>query len=210
MLSFLIADDHEIVVLGIEDVLKQEFPDAEVHSARTFPETLEAASKQKFDLIILDITFPGGGDPTMIKQLRKKSPHVKILMISAISESVAALPFIFAGANGFISKLGTKTDIMNAVKVVLNGDTAIGIEIKKLLINFRNAGSLNPLERLTKKELKIATMLRSGKNNTDICEELNLRPSTISTFKTKIFDKLEVKNTIELDRLMQIYQNFVI
>ena len=121
MLRFLIADDHEIIRKGITQILLEEFPDASIAEAGDTSSLIEKAIAAQWDIIISDISMPGGGGIEAIKQILEKNPKQPILIVSAHIEDIYATRSLSAGASGFLNKDIATEELINAVKIILSG-----------------------------------------------------------------------------------------
>lgn len=203
--KILIVDDHFIVRSGMSFLLENEIDRVEVFAANDFPEAIAKLEKSFFDLVILDINLPGGEKQCMIDDLRELQKDVKILIFSVLGEDTYAYRYIQAGANGYLNKLSERDTIVKAVKAVLEVGIYISVDILDKLISFskNKKENSNPLEELTQREFEIAKLLVKGYGNLEIANELNLKMTTVSTHKLKIFKKVHITNIIELYELFK-------
>lgn len=197
--NILIVDDHPVIRTGVSIILEEKFKHLNIATTENYTETLLFLSSTKIDLIILDINIPGGKNTAMIQEIKNIQPNVKILIFSVYEEETHACPYIIAGANGYLNKLSDRKKIVAAVDAVLKTGNYLTADIIDALIN-ASAGkeSLNPLDKLSKRELEISELLIKGDGNIEIANKLNIQLTTVSTHKNKIFSKLKIKNIIEL------------
>lgn len=197
--NILIVDDHLVVRTGVSIILEEKFKHLNIATTENYTETLLFLSSTKVDLIILDINIPGGKNTTMIQEIRNIQPNVKILIFSVYEEETHACPYIIAGANGYLNKLSDRKKIVAVVDAVLKTGNYLTTDIIDALIN-ASAGkeSLDPLDKLSKRELEISELLIKGDGNIEIANKLNIQLTTVTTHKNKIFSKLKIKNIIEL------------
>lgn len=203
--KILIVDDHFIVRSGMSFLLEKEIDRVQVFAANDFPEAIAKLEKIFFDLIILDINLPGGEKHYMIDDLRELQKDVKILIFSVLEEDAYAYRYIQAGANGYLNKLSESDTIVKAVKAVLEVGIYISADILDKLISFskNKKENTNPLEKLTQREFEIAALLVKGYGNLEIANELDIKMTTVSTHKLKIFKKVHITNIIELYELFK-------
>ncbi len=195
----LLVDDHLVVRTGVSIILEENFKDLTIFSAKTFPETISFIKENSIDLIILDINIPGGKNREMIHDIRAFQPDVKILIFSAYNDEDYACQYIIAGANGYLNKLSSEQTIVTAVESIIKNGTYFTPEIiNKIVSASINKTALNPLDTLSKREFQISELLLSGDGNIEIANKLNIQMSTVSTYKSRIFEKLNVKNLVEL------------
>ncbi|HRB72954.1 response regulator transcription factor [Flavobacterium sp. WV_118_3] len=207
--NILIADDHSVVRQGVSLILKYSLPNIIINQTDTLNGVLEKMVVTTFDLIILDINLPGGNNVLMIEKIRGIDPNVKILMFSAFEEDLYAMRYLNSGANGYLNKLGNEEEIVEAVRKVMTTGKYISDSLKDKLINdlLNNVSQTNPLERLSNRELEISRLLVNGYGNLEIANHLNIQMSTVSTYKGRIFEKLDIKNVVSLADLFKLYEN---
>lgn len=200
MTNILIAEDHAIVRLGISILLKNLYPGTNVLEVDDFNEAIKAINQHPIDLIILDINIPNGNSIQMIDTIRVRQPDTKILIFSAYDEDLYAQRYIEAGANGFLSKGARGPEIDKAIKTVLNYDIYASEYVKQSLLQRladKNAVA-NPLQTLSNRETEVMQLLIEAKSVSEISAMLNLQISTVSTYRKRIFEKLSIKNIVEL------------
>ena len=210
MYQILIADDHSIVRYGTALVVKEILPAGTISEARNFDELLKLIDTQTFDLLVLDINIPGGNYLQMIDVIRLRQPAVKILVFSGYDEQLYALRYLQAGADGYVVKQAPEGELKTAIQTILNNDKYISPAIKQNLINGLNApktGSGNPLNSLSNREMEVMQQLIKGASIAEISQTLSLQISTVSTYKTRIFEKLEVNNVVALVEKVKLYDS---
>jgi len=197
--TFLLADDHGLIRQGIAFLLEEIDQETEIFHASTLHQTLECLKENPIDIAIIDAHFPDGNSLSILPEIKKVSPETKVLIFSGIEENTNALKYINAGANGFLSKLSEEEDIKNALLKMVNEGEYISAATQTLLLNsIRDPKLINPLHQLTERELEIAKMYAKGLGNLEIANHLNIKQNTVSTLKKRIFDKLNLKNLVEL------------
>ncbi|MCF2492713.1 MULTISPECIES: response regulator transcription factor [Dyadobacter] len=209
MKTILLVEDHSIVRMGVKLLIEDVIPAVVIIEAASFSETLRVLQTRHFDLVILDIRIPGGEAFNMIPRIRAVQENVKILVFSSQEEELYALHYVKAGANGFLPKDTSNEELERAVSSVLNGGTYISNVVQQQLVNntlVDRESRESPLEILSNRELEIMDMLLTGKWTKDIAIELNIKESTVSTYKARIFEKLEVTNVLELFKKVEIYK----
>lgn len=202
-MRILIADDHSVVRQGVSLILRDTFDDIKIGQADSFYETLTLLKDSAFDLLLLDINLPGGNHPAMIDDIKNMQDDIKILMFSAYEEEHYAMRYLQAGAHGFINKLSAEDKIIEAVNTVLNNEIYIGDGLKTILSSGTTGD--NPKDLLSKREFEIGKLLVKGEGNLEIANRLNIRMSTVSTYKTRIFEKLGVTNVVTLAEKYRLY-----
>ncbi|MCH8545143.1 MAG: response regulator transcription factor [Cryomorphaceae bacterium] len=194
----IVADDHSIVRRGIHLLFSRIDSSFDVIEADTFPRTIELLKTRQPDLVVLDINLPGGNSSKMMAEIMSISPHCKVLVFTSYEEDVYAEAFLRAGALGYVNKLSPENDIEDAIKTTLEGKTYVSPQFQSKLKDRTSKKGINPLNHLSKRELEVGRLLAAGDGNLLIMEQLNLKPSTISTYKQRIFQKLKVNNIAEL------------
>lgn len=198
--NVLIADDHSIVRYGIILLLKEVLPRAEFYEAATFTETKKILGDKPMELLILDVNIPGGDNVRMVESLKAQFPEVKILIFSAYPEQTYALRYIQVGADGYLHKDSSERVIKKAVETVLAGKSFLSDTVKENAFSqilSKNSG-LNGIDALSNRELDVATHLVKGLGIIEIAALLNLQMSTVSTYKKRVFEKLQINNLPEL------------
>lgn len=196
---FIIADDHSVVRRGVSFVLKELYPAATVFMAASFAEIYKILEAEKVDLLFLDVNFPDGSSLGIIPYLKRVKPGMKILIFSAFDEEIYAVRYLSAGANGYLNKLCTENDIKNAVDLIMLSGKYISENIRmKIMDTFIFNNNFNPLSQLSNREIEIAKLLVKGHSNSAICELLQLKKTTVSTYKRRVFEKLEINKLTSL------------
>jgi len=206
--SFIVADDHSIVRQGVSFVIRELYQGANVLQADNFSEILRLINQEKIDLLVLDVNFPDGSSLSVLPEIKKSQPDVKILIFSAYDEDIYAIRYINAGANGYLNKLCTEDEMKLAITSVMNYGKYTSQNIKDRIVDsFILKTPSNPLEQLSNREIEIAKLMVEGYGNIEICSALDLKKTTVSTYKNRIFEKLKVENLSELYQLFNLYTN---
>lgn len=201
MPSFLIAEDHSVLRMGISMIIKEMYADAAITEADTFYETLKLLQQKPFDLLLLDIQLPGGDHLDMINAARQKQPGIPILIFSSYDEMLYGLNYMKAGANGYLSKTAPPAIAKVAIEKVLSGETYLSAPLQEKLINVALKPKHSPEQSgtsLSPREMEVMQLLAKGYTGKEIKAALNIQDSTISTYKAKILEKMNVTNVIEL------------
>lgn len=205
--SFLIADDHSIVREGIDFLLEETFENSKIFHAANFAEIIKSLNSSKIDLIILDVNFPDGNSLNYITTIRKIQPQVKILIFTGYDENIYAIRYLRAGANGYLSKLSSKEVLVNAFDTILKTGKYVSDNIQdKILNSFIQRKASNPVELLSNREIEIARLLLNRLSNHQIADSLKLQRTTVSTYKNRIFEKLEIESLTDLAQIFQLYE----
>src|SRR5690606_27467975 len=210
--KILIADDHGIVRIGLSIMIKKLRPQAEIQEADNFKSVLDIVNKTKFDLIIMDINMPNGNFQQTFDIVKIKQPNVKVLVFSSQDEQTYAIRYLKLGADGFLPKISDDQTLKKALEKMFDRGSYVSEEIKDtIIINSLNKKQTtqNPLTTLSDREIEIADKLIKGETLKDISNELNLHVSTASTYKTRIFKKLDVQSIPELIDIFRFYDNLI-
>lgn len=201
-MKFLITDDHAIVRRGLIDILKGIYPKGHFYEASNGAQAIEILSNQQMDIVLLDISMPGRNGLETLKQLRAQQVTSPILILSMHSENQYALRALKAGASGFLNKETAAEELINAVQKVLAGKIYVTSAIaEKLAERFgRKSEKGDSLDELSDRELEVMLLLASGKSISEIADELSLSNTTVSTYRGRILDKLQLKNNAELTK----------
>lgn len=205
--TFITADDHSVITKSISFILKDLYSKSTVLELNCINDLIKTLYIQTVDLLLLDITFPDGNTLNIIPTIRKIQPNIKILIFSGMEENIYALRYINAGANGYLSKLSSEEEIKEAIKEIMVSGKYLSEKIQdKITNNYIFKKVTNPLEALSNRELEITHLMIEGYGNTEICSVLDLQKSTVSTYKTRIFEKLGVDNLSDLIQLFNLYK----
>ena len=200
-MKFLIIDDHAIVRKGLSQLLKEEFPDAEIAEAVDDNEVYQKTRKQIWDVILLDISMPGRNGMEILKQLRAENVKAPILVLTMHQEDVYGPRVLKAGANGFLNKEMATEELVAAVHRVLAGRKYISGALAEKLAESLNDNTGKPAhETLSDREMQVLQLLASGKTVSDVANELSLSVNTISTYRNRLLEKLTLHNNAELTR----------
>jgi DNA-binding NarL/FixJ family response regulator len=201
-MKILIADDHSVVRQGVSLMLKDAFDTIDIEQADSFYETLNLVKDNEFDLLMLDINLPGGDNVSMIEDVRGMQKDLRVLMFSAYEEDQYGLRYLQAGAQGYLNKLSSEDKILDAVRTVLDGGVYFGSSVNAAALK-----DINPLDTLSAREIEIAGMLVKGEGNLEIANKLGIGMSTVSTYKSRIFEKMGVTNIVAMAEKYWHYNN---
>lgn len=199
MLSVLIADDHAIVRKGMRQILSTTNDIILSAEATDGTEMLSMIRKQKFDVILMDISMPGINALDALKQLRAEYPSLPVLILSMYPEEQYAMRFLKAGASGYLTKSSAPDELISAIKKVSQGKKYISPALADFL-----AGSLDqdtdklPHELLSDREYQIMLMISLGKTPRVISDELSLSVKTVNNYRRRVLDKMNMKSNAEI------------
>src|SRR5690554_2427188 len=205
---FITADDHSVITRSLEFILKDLYNGAVVYRCSSLDDVLKVLPTTTVHLLMLDITFPGENPLGVLPYLKRNYPGLKILIFSGHEESLYAVRYINAGANGYLSKLSTEKEIKNAISQVMDNGRFYSEDIKeKIMDNYILKKPMNILEQLSHREFEIAKLMVDGQTNYEISKTLKLVKSTVATYRKRIFDKLEVDSLPDLMQLFNLYHD---
>lgn len=199
MIKILIADDHPVVRKGLKEII-EEIPDMAVRGeASNGQEAVEKAQKSDFDIVVLDISMPGINGLDILKQLKSEKPELSILVLSMYPEEQYAVRVLRAGASGYLTKESTPEELIAAIRKASKGGKYISSSLAEKLAFDLETDAERPLhETLSDREYQVMRMIASGKTGKEIGEELFLSVKTISTYRARILEKMEMKSNAEL------------
>jgi len=212
MKKVLLVDDHTIVQYGIIQLILKEFPGTEINTAGDMDEMINQLRQDEFDLLILDINIPNGNNLQMIDIVKLRQPGIRILVFSGYDEQIYAIRYLQSGVHGYLNKNNSEKELPAAIKIVLKGERYISPAIRESLLDIttgnKDAQTGNPFKKLSNREFEVLQSLVNGLSLAEIGSSLNLGVSTVSTYKQRIFEKLEIENIVELVEKVRLHHSF--
>jgi DNA-binding NarL/FixJ family response regulator len=201
MLQVLLVDDHELIRAGLKQVLQAGLGKMIVGEAANATDALTLLQKQNWDIAITDITLPGRSGLDLLVEFKNLRPEMPVLVLSVLSEDEIATRVLKAGAAGFVHKETSGDELVKAVRKVLAGGKYVSTSLaEKLATQIGNPQTENPHKKLSDREYLVMTMLASGKTLTQISKILSLSIKTISTYRSRIMQKMHMATNAELTR----------
>lgn len=198
MIKIFIVDDHEIIRHGLKTILLNEPDMSVVGEEENGTELLRQLSDIDCDIMLLDLNIPGRNGTELIVELKRRKPNMHILVLSINSENKSALPSLNAGASGYLSKDAALGEMVGAIrKIFAKGRYLSTTLAEQLAFDLLQTEAVSN-RKLSGLESNITLMIASGKSAKAIANELGLSVSTIFTYRRKIFEKLKIKNNVEL------------
>jgi two-component system, NarL family, invasion response regulator UvrY len=195
----LIADDHEIIRQGFKKILSETDDMTVIGEANNGNEVIKFIKKTDVDVVVLDFDMPHKNGLDTLIELKTLKPKLPVLILSIFSEEHYGTRFLKAGASGYMGKASASDQLVLAVRKVASGGTYISPALTdKLVAGLNNNFDKALHESLTDREFQVFRMLAEGKKLTDIAEELFLSVNTISTYRTRILDKMEMENNASI------------
>lgn len=207
IVRIIVADDHGIVRMGLIQTLKRLLPEAVITEVEDFKSMYRVISDQQLDLAIMDVNMPNGTVQEAIDFIKIKQPKLKILIFSSQDEELYALRYLKMGAGGYLSKQSSSSIIETALTSMLTTGRYASEAVKEAMYFESVSGNTktSPVEILSDRELQIANKLAEGLPLKEISNQLNLHSSTISTYKNRLFEKLQIKSIPELVEILRMY-----
>jgi DNA-binding NarL/FixJ family response regulator len=204
---FLLVDDHAIVRLALNTILKDTYTNAIVQESADGIDIIERLTATSYDLIIMDIQMPNCETLWLINYIHVNYPAIPVLIFSMSPENIYALRVLKAGAKGFVSKASSMEELKKAIDLALNGKRYISQAIAEMVSLQTFKKSDTPFAFLSLRELQISALLLAGNTGNEISKILSIGYSTVGTHKGRIYQKLNVSNLVELKELSNIYHS---
>jgi len=199
VIRVLVADDHAIVRRGLKLILSEEFERVVVGEAQNGKELIEQIEKDDWEVVVLDITMPGRSGLDLLKEIKRLRPQLPVLILSMHSEDQFAVRAFKAGAAGYMTKEKAPEELVKAIKKVLAGGKYVSATLAETLVSGLEVDTDKPAyESLSDREYQVLRMIASGKTVKEIADELSLSMKTISTYRTRILEKLRMRTNAEL------------
>jgi two-component system invasion response regulator UvrY len=199
MSRILIADDHAVTRAGMRQFLQTDSPNNSIGEAATGAETLTRLRDQPWDLLILDISMPDRGGLDILQHVRAAHPNLPILIASSFPEKQYAVNALRAGASGYVAKDQPPEAFLRAVHTVLNGRRFISTSLAELLVEGLDNPSDRPIHtELSQREFQILCKLGAGRSVSEIAKELFISVKTVSTYRSRVLEKMGLKNNADL------------
>ncbi len=201
MLRILIADDHEIVRRGLKQILLEGFSFVHIEEANDGPSLAEKALSEEWDIVVSDLAMPGGGGLEALRRIKEKRPDLPVLILSIYPEEQYALNVIKSGAAGYLNKDAAPEELVNAVQRILTGKKYIsGDMAEKMARQLQHKPKLPLHELLSEREINVFQMLAQGKSVSEISTILEIKATTVSTYRSRILEKMNMKSNVDLTR----------
>jgi DNA-binding NarL/FixJ family response regulator len=199
MIRALIADDHAVVRQGLKQILGDTPEMLVAGEATTGQEVLDKVRAEPWDVVVLDISMPDRSGLDILKQLRSERPKLPVLVLSMHSEDQYAMRVLKAGASGYLTKDSAPDELVKAIRKVVSGGTYVSsLLAEKLAFEIGTDSSRLPHETLSDREFQVLRGIAAGKSVTEIAAELYLSPKTVSTYRARLLQKMNLGTTAEL------------
>jgi two-component system invasion response regulator UvrY len=200
-LRILIVDDHAVVRDGLKQLLAEKYRDATFGEAGNAQQALDKLDNADWDVMLLDLTMPGRGGLDVLNQFKGIQPQTRILVLTMHPADQYAVRVLKAGAVGYLTKESASDEVVAAIEKVMAGGTYVTAALaEKLITNMSSASTGKPHEQLSDREFQVLLMLASGKSVKEMGGELSLSVKTISTYRTRVFEKMKFKSNADAVR----------
>jgi two-component system, NarL family, invasion response regulator UvrY len=198
MKRILIADDHSYIRRGLTQILKDEFPFAQITEVANGDELINTISVYDFDLVISDLEMPGKNGLEALEKIKELKSHIPVLILSIYDEDLYAVRTLKAGASGYLNKNSAPEELIKAIRKIQNGKKYMSQEVAAKM------EQTNPRKRnadvLSNREITILKMLAEGKSSSQIADSLELAVTTVSTYRSRILEKLQLSSNADITR----------
>jgi two-component system, NarL family, invasion response regulator UvrY len=200
-MKILLVDDHQVVRQGLKQMLADEYPKAVFGEAGTAAEAVQAIHGQKWDLVLLDLNLPGRGGLDALGDFKAAQPLLPVLVLSMHPEAEFAVQALRAGAAGYLTKQSAAEELLAAVQKALVGGRYITASLaEKLAADVAGDARQLPHEELSPREFETLRRLAAGDSVKEISATLGLSSKTVSTYRARVLEKLNLRTTVDLAR----------
>lgn len=199
MIRVLVVDDHPIVREGLKQILSDTEDILVVDEADSGQAVLDCTAKTNFDVVLLDISMPGRDGLEVLRELKQHKPKLPVLILSMYPEEHYAVRVLRGGASGYLTKSSAPDELISAIRKVASGRKYISATLAERLTYELDRDASKPLhEILSDREYQVMHMLSTGKSVKDIALELDLSVKTVSTYRSRVLEKMNMKNNAEI------------
>ncbi len=199
MIRILIADDHAIVRAGLKQFIADQIDMQVTGEAATGDEAIALVRAQEFDVVLLDISMPDKNGIDTLKAIRQIRPELPVLILSGHAEEQYAVNLLRAGASGYLNKETASTQLVGAIRTAVQGRKYVSPALAQVLAEGVTGGGAEPLHaQLSQREFQIFCKLAAGQAVSQIADELHLSVKTVSTYRTRVLEKMGMKSNADL------------
>jgi DNA-binding NarL/FixJ family response regulator len=200
MLKILIGDDHAIIRKGLRQILTEEFVPCAIDEASSGREVIKKTGEKSYDILILDISMPERNGIDILQQLKIEQPSLPILVLSIHPEEQYAVRVLKSGAAGFLNKASAPEELVKAIQKISGGGRYISPAVAEHLADRINDPNRMPHENLSSREYQVMLLIASGKTLSEISDELALSVKTVSTYRSRLLEKMSMENNAKLTK----------
>ena len=206
-MNILLVDDHELFRSGIKSILENKGDFMVVEEAASGEEAIDKIREQLPDLVLMDVNMPGIGGMEATRRLQRMHPDLPVIAVTVLNDDPFPSKMLDAGARGFLTKTDPADELFVAINAVMQGNYHISNHIaqKLALSGFVGKTEASPLAKLSPREMQTMVMIAQGKKTGEIADIMCLSPKTISTFRSRLFEKMGVINDVELTHVALRY-----
>ena len=198
-IKVIIADDHAILRAGLKQILAETDDIVVISEAENAAEAIKLGCQTEADVLLLDIALPDRSGMDALKYIKHVNTHIAVLMLSMYKEDQYAIRALKSGAAGYLCKQSASSELVNAIRVVAKGKKYITPEVAEILANQVGVESAKaPHETLSDREFQTLTMIASGFSVGDIAEKLSLSVKTISMYRTRMLEKMQLRHNADI------------
>lgn len=206
MIRLLLVDDHHLVRSGLRRLLDEEEDLEVVAEAASGEESLRLVRELEPDVVLMDVNMPGMGGLEATRRLLSAHRKIKVIAVSMYDDEPYPSRLLEAGAAGYLSKDSAAEEVVAAVRQVAAGKSFVASSIaSRLAVSLIKGSGGSPFDQLSQREMQVALMVTQGRGTQAISDTLCLSPKTVSTYRYRVFEKLDVHNDVELTRLAMRY-----
>lgn len=199
MLRVLIVDDHPLIRKGLRQILVESVHIGLVEEAADGAQAIEAVRTGHFDVVVLDISLPGKDGMEVLRDIKELSPETPVLMLSIQPEEQYALRAFRLGASGCLNKSGAPDELVEAIRVVASGGSYVSPAASEaLVIGVKSGDGRPPHLLLSEREHQVMLLLAGGSTVSEVASSLNLSVKTVSTYRARILEKMNLANNAQL------------
>lgn len=199
MKNILLIDDHEVVRSGIKRIFDKQPGLVTFGEASTAAEAFQRVREHVWDIVVLDLSLGGRDGLEVLKEMKQIRPKLPVLILSMHAEELFARRALKAGADGYITKSSPRAELATAINKVINGGRYVSSALaEKLAIDLRRDQDRPPHELLSDREFEVMRLIASGKTVSEVASTLNLSVGTISTYRSRILEKMAMRTNAEL------------
>jgi len=203
MINLLLADDHDLVRTGMRRLLEDVGDLSLILEAASGEDAVSICRDENINVVLMDINMPGMGGIEATKKILQRNDSIKIIVVTMNEDEVLAQTLLKLGAAGYLTKGCKITEMVHAIREVMANRRYITPEIAQqlALATTKTEEEQSPFHELSERELQVMMMVLDGRKTNDISDNLCLSPKTVSTYRHRLFSKLQIKTDVELARL---------
>lgn len=202
MIKVLLVDDHELIRTGVKGILDKVDDIDVTGEASSGEEAIQLVQKTSPDVVLMDVSMPGMGGIEATRRLLRIKPDLKVIALTVLDEDPFPSRLHEVGAMGFLTKGCPADEMLRAIRAVDSGHHYIASDVaRKHTLTEWQGNADNPFKILSSREIQVLLQILEGHKNLEISDILSLSPKTVSTYRQRIYDKLDIKNDVELTRL---------